>query len=548
MRVLFGSYADAILLGGGSVIAFLIIEGLQLSNAQMVVLGWTMLILANFVNHPHFAHSYQIFYGLRNAVLVEKSFSMEFRRRWVWAGFVAPALISASILVSSIFWIRGDGFGLSLCINIMAALVGWHYVKQGFGMVMLDASLKRSYWSARTRLALLCNAYACWITAWMLINSHGVGSGFWGVFSLPVAVPGILILMGCTVVSATSAWMGLQVVRDISSQRASGLRWSELPLNGLLAYAVTLYLWTLLSWVNSAFLLVIPFFHSLQYLTVVYRYALNKKKLFGELGYGYLVRFLAIGFFLGGVGFWVVPGVIDYISTGNVPLTSQGVFVGVASIWMFINVHHYVIDNVLWRKENVTVNWQLLAHLESEQPALDRRKKNIRPGSVHSHSAGFTLIELMVVIAVIGLIAAIAIPQYQTYVFRSQVQRVIGEAGSLRPAVELCLLNGKTAIGNSANDGRNCDPGATRSNLQATAGNAAPTVAETWSTPGGGVPQVSLSVTDPSTIVATLGNVASLPLQGPPAGTITWQRTLDGSWACKAANIEAKYVSNACPL
>ncbi|WP_369660349.1 pilin [Variovorax sp. V15] len=160
---------------------------------------------------------------------------------------------------------------------------------------------------------------------------------------------------------------------------------------------------------------------------------------------------------------------------------------------------------------------------------------------------GFTLIELMTVVAIIGLLAAIAISQYQTYVFRSQVQRVVGEAGSLRTAVESCLVSGRTSLGNPSAAG-NCDPQATPSNLQATGGNAAPSIAETWSTVGSGVPQVSLSTTTPSSIVATFGNLAGAPLQGATAGSITWTRNLDGFWSCKSASIDAKYVSPACPL
>jgi type IV pilus assembly protein PilA len=164
-----------------------------------------------------------------------------------------------------------------------------------------------------------------------------------------------------------------------------------------------------------------------------------------------------------------------------------------------------------------------------------------------ARAGGFTLIELMIVVAIIGVLAAIAIPQYQTYVFRSQVQRVVGESGSLKAAVEACLSNGAIDVGDPAIAG-NCDPQATGSNLQATAGNAAPTIAADWVSVGTGVPQVSLSATVPSQIVATFGNLAGAPLQGTPAGSITWERDLNGSWTCKAANLDPKFVSPACPL
>ena len=66
---------------------------------------------------------------------------------------------------------------------------------------------------------------------------------------------------------------------------------------------------------------------------------------------------------------------------------------------------------------------------------------------------GFTLIELMIVVAIIGILAAIAIPQYQDYVSRSRWASAIAETGSIRTAIAECLqLNN--------GDGQLCDTAA----------------------------------------------------------------------------------------
>lgn len=139
---------------------------------------------------------------------------------------------------------------------------------------------------------------------------------------------------------------------------------------------------------------------------------------------------------------------------------------------------------------------------------------------------GFTLIELMIVVAIIGILAAIAIPQYQTYVAKSQVSRVMSETGSLRTAAEACLLDGRTTITAAggtpgAND---CVIGDTASNLL-----------------DGGRADIALAANS-STIEASFGGSAATALA---TKKLTWTRDENGTWSC-STDVDDKFKPAGC--
>jgi len=131
---------------------------------------------------------------------------------------------------------------------------------------------------------------------------------------------------------------------------------------------------------------------------------------------------------------------------------------------------------------------------------------------------GFTLIELMIVVAIIGILAAVAIPQYQNYIAKSQVSRVMGELGALRTSVETCVLEGKTTA--------TCELGNTPSNLLS----AAPVLV------------IGTSATN-TTLTGTFGSSAAQALV---TKTLVWTRVpATGAWTC-TTTADAKYRPAGC--
>ncbi len=78
--------------------------------------------------------------------------------------------------------------------------------------------------------------------------------------------------------------------------------------------------------------------------------------------------------------------------------------------------------------------------------------------SYSENQAGFTLIELMIVVAIIGILAAIAIPAYQTYTIRAQVAEGINMAAFAKTPITDSFVNNGEAPANRTDAGLTANP------------------------------------------------------------------------------------------
>ena len=141
--------------------------------------------------------------------------------------------------------------------------------------------------------------------------------------------------------------------------------------------------------------------------------------------------------------------------------------------------------------------------------------------------SGFTLIELMIVVAIVGILAVVAIPLYQGYVVKAQVNRAVSELAVYKAPFEEQVSSNRTVT--------NSDLGYNPSDI--TTGNTGTDIAALLNTDGSGHLEVTMGG-------KAHPNLTGVVLRHERSATGVWNCVVDSS--AVASSWKAAYLPTGC--
>ncbi len=351
------SGVEFLAVGGATLFLFpllwLLRKALGLDTAELAV-GFLMFHGAHLINDPHFAVTYLLFYKHVKERAFGAAFSPAQRARYWLAGALVPGVLAVWLgtALSS-----GSARSLGALIQLMFLLVGWHYVKQGFGVLTVLSTRRGVRYSALERRVLLAHCFAGWAYAWASPAMPAAEAEEKGVVYFALAHPLVLERLTLALFALSTVLLVAVLIRKWRRERRLP---PAAPLTGFL---VSIWVWSVYSNADPLLVYVIPALHSLQYLYFVWLLTRNqarasaKARFFGPPPWQRLAFLAVSAVALGWLLFHGVPDVLDGARLTEhrhtrTPFGGLGLTPYFAGLFAFVNIHHYFMDNVIWRREN----------------------------------------------------------------------------------------------------------------------------------------------------------------------------------------------------
>lgn len=338
---LLSSFFDAFFMGGASIL-FFFASIILIRQPAHPYFAKIIFLLSFLVNFPHFLLSYQLLYiDFRRFIFSRLSFC--------WAGVIVPTVLIFSLALCSYF---NPISSLGYFVNALYFFVGWHYIKQTFGTIVVANALQKIFYNKIERWCLQANLYALWSISWVWNNIDNSEQIFEGIIYTGLGIPGHFILYCFGTIIITLALVIITHARKHIKERSR-------PSQTAVIAFIASYFWFIPLFYNPIFFPCIAFFHSLQYLPFVH--AVRRNKITNELAksnpeirnkiyfirhYGYFLLSVVLGALL----FYFLPRQIDQMKLFD--FYFYGPTVAMFYFVIFLNIHHYFIDNVIWKKNN----------------------------------------------------------------------------------------------------------------------------------------------------------------------------------------------------